>query len=135
MALFNWSDNYSVSVAEMDSQHKKLLDILNELYEAMNQRKGNEILNKVLTDLINYTRMHFAAEERYMQTHNYPGYNDQKKEHDFFIEKIKGFQSDLNAGKLTLSIEISTFLKNWLVNHISVVDKKYGSFFNAKGLK
>lgn len=135
MSMFNWSDKYSVSVSEMDNQHKELMNILNELYDAMSARKSNEVLSSVITKLLNYTRKHFTAEEMYMQKYNYPAYANQKKEHDFFVNKIQEFQKDLNAGKLTLSIDISTFLKNWLVNHISVEDKKYGSFFNAKGIK
>lgn len=134
MALFNWSDKYSVSVAEMDNQHKELVNILNEIFDAMSERKSNEVLGKIIAKLVNYTRMHFSAEERYMQKYNYPGYAGQKREHDAFIAKIQTFQNDFNAGKLTLSLDVSSFLKNWLIQHISVEDKKYGSFFNQKGL-
>ncbi len=135
MAMFNWNDKYSVSVLEMDTQHKELINILNELYDAMSARKSNEILSSVITKLLNYTRKHFSAEELYMQKYSYPAYPTQKKEHDFFVSKIQNFQKDLNAGKLTLSLDVATFLKDWLVNHICVEDKKYGSFFNTKGLK
>ncbi len=135
MAMFNWSDKYSVNVAEMDNQHKELLNILNELYDAMSARKSNEVLGTVITKLLNYTRKHFSIEEAYMQKFNYTGYPTQKREHEFFIGKIQEFQKDLAAGKLTLSLDISTFLKNWLINHISVEDKKYSSVFNAKNLR
>ena len=135
MAVFVWSDKYSVKVNEMDSQHKKLLDILNDLYEAMQKGQAAASLSKLVGDLLTYTQRHFSAEERYMQQYGYPKYAEQKKEHDFFISKIKKYQADLAAGKTSFSVDMSVFLKNWLVNHISVVDKEYGPFFNGKGLK
>lgn len=135
MALFNWSDKYSVGVMELDNQHKELVNILNEIFDAMSARKSNETLGKIISKLVNYTKVHFSTEEKYMQKYNYSGYNSQKREHDAFIDKIQTFQRDFNAGKLTLSLDVSSFLKNWLVQHISVEDKKYESFFNQKGLK
>lgn len=134
MSLFNWSDNYSVKVTELDNHHKELINILNELYDAMSQRRGNEVLGGVINRLISYTRSHFATEERYMQKFSYPAYTEHKKEHEAFLAKVQDFHKGFLAGELMLSMEVSTFLKNWLVNHISGVDKKYGSFFNEKGL-
>lgn len=135
MALFNWSDKYSVGVIELDNQHKELVNILNEIFDAMSAGKSNEALGRIISKLVNYTRIHFSTEEKYMQKYNYPGYSAQKREHDAFIEKIQNFQKDFNSGKLTLSLDVSSFLKNWLIQHISGEDKKYESFFNQKGLK
>lgn len=135
MPVFTWSDKYSVSVNQMDSQHKKLIDIINELYDAMQAGKASTALSKIVGDLLNYTKQHFTAEEKYMLQYDYPKYAAQKKEHDFFIEKIKKYQADLDSGKTTFSVDMSVFLKNWLVNHISVVDKEYGPFFNEKGMR
>lgn len=53
-------------------QHKKLVSMVNEMYQAMSQGKGNDVVGKVLNDLIAYTRTHFAAEEKLMQTNGYP---------------------------------------------------------------
>lgn len=135
MPVFTWNDKYSVSVGEMDNQHKKLIDILNNLYDSMQQGQSGSALSRIVGDLLNYTRQHFSAEERIMQQHNYPKYDAQKKEHEFFIEKIKKYQEDLDSGKTSFSVDMSVFLKNWLVNHISVVDKEYGPFLNSKGVK
>lgn len=135
MPVFTWDNKYSVSVSEMDNQHKKLIDIINNLYDAMQQGQTGTALSRIIGDLLSYTRQHFSAEERIMQQHDYPKFAAQKKEHDFFIEKVKKYQDDLNSGKTSFSVDMSVFLKNWLVNHISVVDKEYGSFFNQKGIK
>lgn len=135
MSVISWNDKYSVQVNEMDNQHKELIIILNELYDAMSSGKSNQVLSSVLLKLLNYTRKHFAAEELFMHKCGYPGYESQKREHAAFITKIQEFQSSFNAGKITLSLDISTYLKNWLVNHISIEDKKYGAFASSKGIK
>ena len=135
MAFFTWNDKYSVGVTELDLQHKQLIKILNELFDGMSAGKTNEILGKILAQLIAYTKTHFATEEKYMQVYGYPAIAEHKKEHESFANKVVAFQKDFSAGKLSLSLEVSTFLKNWLVQHISVNDKKYGPFFNSKGLK
>ncbi len=135
MSMINWSDKYSVNVSEMDNQHKELVNILNELYDAMMAGKSNAVLSPVIAKLINYTRKHFAAEELFMQKYAYPAYESHKREHAAFIMKVQEFQTNFNAGKITLSLDISNFLKNWLVNHISIEDKKYGTYAMAKGAK
>ena len=134
MAFLTWSDNYSVKIREIDAQHMELVNILNELYEAMSEKRGNDVLGRVISRLISYTKQHFSAEERYMVKYGYPDYQSHKKEHDAFTEKVLAFDNDFRAGKVALSISLTSFLKTWLLQHISGVDKKYSAFFNEKGL-
>ena len=48
MAMITWSDNLSVNVGEIDMQHKKLVVMINELYDAMKIGKGKETVQKEL---------------------------------------------------------------------------------------
>jgi len=66
MAFLNWSESYSTGIATIDLQHKKIVSFLNELYEAMQNGQGKDVVGKVLADLVIYTKTHFAAEERLM---------------------------------------------------------------------
>ncbi len=134
MALFNWDDKYSVGVRELDNQHKTLVQLLNELFEAMQEKRSNEVLGNIIFKLINYTKTHFASEESYMQRYDYPELEAQKKEHAEFTQKVLAFKSDFDAGRVALSVSITSFLKDWLVSHISGSDKKYGPFLNSKGV-
>lgn len=70
--LFPWSDTYGVKIAIVDSQHKVLVDLINELHRAMITRKGKESLGGVLASLIKYTKSHFAAEEGLLRANQYP---------------------------------------------------------------
>lgn len=135
MALIKWDDSFKVNVAKIDQQHQTLVNMNNELNEAMTQGKGKEVLGKIVNGLISYTASHFKTEEDYFKQFRYPEADSHKNEHIAFVEKVTEFKEGFEKGKMSLSIEVMTFLSNWLRNHIKVVDKKYSQFFNEKGLK
>lgn len=135
MAVFTWKEEYSVNIREIDDQHKVLVGMVNELHEAMAKGKGKEVLGKILARLIDYTAKHFAVEEKMMLQHEYPEYQDHKAKHDKMAGKVLALQKEYQQGKLQLSIEVSTFLQDWLNKHILGTDKKYSPFLNAKGVQ
>jgi hemerythrin len=125
MALFTWKETLSVGVAEFDTQHKRWLEIINELHEAMRVGKGKDILEQVFRELVQYTRVHFSAEEKYLTSTKYPAFTQHKALHDQLTAKILDFQKQLQAGKVALTLQVMNTLKDWLVNHIMEEDKKY----------
>jgi len=135
MAFFNWEDRFSVGIAEIDMQHQKLVQMLNELYDAMKAGKGNEMVGKILGDMIQYTAGHFATEERYMKLHDYPDFAAHKKEHDTLTQQVLDLQKQFKSGQAALSMKVGTFLKSWLVNHISGTDMGYSPYLRSKGMK
>ena len=135
MALIRWNDSYSVGVEEFDSQHKKLVDLINELHDAMKKGKSKDVLLHILGELANYTKVHFTLEEKYMKKYNYPDLTSHHGIHVQFVEKVLDFKDSYSSGSRILSMEIMHFLKDWLLNHIKGTDKEYTKFFNEKGLK
>lgn len=135
MAMITWSDTLSVNVGEIDTQHKKLVVMINELYEAMKVGKGKEVTGKILVGLVSYTATHFNQEEKYFTKFGYPDADNHKKEHAAFVKKVTDFKNEFETGKVTLTIEVMNFLSDWLFKHIKITDKKYSKFFNEKGLK
>ena len=131
MALIEWSNALSVGVPEMDQQHKRLVDMLNQLYDAMGQGKGDDVKNAILNDLIMYTKVHFASEERLMQTYGYPDFAAHKRLHDDLTAKAVQLKQKLDTGQMVASVMLSSFLKDWLKKHINQMDKKYGQFICA----
>jgi len=144
MAYFKWDQSYSVNVAEMDRQHKQLVNLINRMYEAIEQgRQGNpltsairemEAQGHVINELVKYTSYHFSTEEKHMLNYDYPEYDLHKREHDKFIDRIESFKRTLHDGEGVHSSEIVEFLKKWLTGHIMGLDKKYGPYFNDRGL-
>lgn len=135
MALIDWNSNLSVSVAEIDRQHQQLVNIVNELNDAMKGGKAKDILDGILVKLIKYTQDHFSTEERYFDKFNYPDSAAHKNEHRALVQQVSDFKKKFDEGGVGLSVQIMDFLSNWLKNHIQGTDKKYTACFNANGLK
>ncbi len=135
MPLIDWDDSYSVSVAEIDGQHKQLVAMINQLHQAMLTGQNKQALSGIISGLASYAGTHFALEEKYFEKFNYLGSAMHKFEHQNFVKKVKEFQTQFDSGKAMLSLEVMDFLKNWLLNHIKVQDKKYSKCFNENGLK
>jgi hemerythrin len=134
MALIVWSKDLSVNVSEIDKQHHKLVDFINELHDAMLKGKSKEILNEIIKGLAEYTVIHFKTEEALLEKYNYPDLEIQKKEHVLFVKKVSEFREGFKNERFGLSIEIMTFLSDWLKNHINGSDKNYSAFLNEKGV-
>ena len=130
-----WKNEYSVNIRQIDIQHKKLVELINDLHEAMSAGKAKDVLEKILGELVAYTKFHFSKEEELMEMAGYPGLLHHRLKHKELTGKVFQFQSDYHAGKFSISIEVMSFLKDWLINHIQKIDKEYGPFLNSHGIK
>lgn len=134
MSAIVWDPEFSVNIKVIDEQHKKLVDTINMLYDAMSEGKGSTVLADIFNNLAEYTTVHFATEEDFMIRFSYPDYEEHKSAHESCVTKVSDFQRRFNKGEVSLSIELVTFLVNWLHNHLLEMDQKYKTFFNEKGL-
>jgi len=134
MAFFDWKEEYSVNIREIDHQHQKLVAMINELHEAMGKGKGREALGSILKDLMSYTKTHFATEERLMKSHGYPDYEIHKAKHNKMTEGVLRNIAKFESQELTNLIEVFQFLKDWLQKHIMQTDMGYSGFLNSKGI-
>ena len=123
--MITWSEKYSVKNNLIDSQHKKLILLVNQLHTAMKEGKGRDALQTVLDELVSYTQEHFKDEEAMMVRGKFPGYNLHKIEHENLTKKAASLQEQYRSGKTPLTLDVMTFLSDWLVNHIEGSDKKY----------
>ncbi|KJR40703.1 methyl-accepting chemotaxis sensory transducer [Candidatus Magnetoovum chiemensis] len=129
-----WSDALSINVKGFDDQHKKLVAMVNRLYKAMKSGAANKALDKILTELIDYTVKHFNAEQEAMKEHAYPELDLHILEHEKLKAQVVAFYNDFKEGKAMLSTKLMNFLKDWLGDHILKTDAKYAKHFNRKGI-
>ena len=135
MKLIEWDENLSVKIDSIDEQHKVLVDMINDFYEKIRTKAANELISELIKKMKNYTVVHFATEERYFKQYNYPDFENHKREHQDFVDKVVDLEKRFNSGKIVLSFEITNFLKEWLINHIQGTDMKYTNFLIQKGVK
>lgn len=134
MSAIEWSERYSVKVAEIDEQHRQLIAMINRLHDAMLANKGRELQREIVTQMVEYTHFHFATEEQYMRSFGFAGYYEHKKEHEQFAAEAALLMEGVDHGSLVLTLEVMTLLKDWLQNHILGTDKEYSGLFKANGL-
>lgn len=132
MPLITWDPaKYSVHVDTIDDQHHVLIDLINQLHDAMRVAKSREMVPSTLDALLKYTREHFSYEEVHMRDIRYPDYQGHKEEHEEFVAKVDQFIKDYHAGRAGLSFTIINFLRDWLLHHIMESDKKYSDFVKS----
>lgn len=134
-ALFRWSDAFRVGVEEIDRQHRKLIDLVNELHREMSQRRGSEALGRIVQGLVNYIETHFAYEEKLMTEHGYPEAQAHRAAHQKLAEQVREFQRRLEAGDTNMLTALLTFLSEWLTKHIQGADRAFAPFLNGKGVQ
>jgi hemerythrin-like metal-binding protein len=127
-----WSNALMVGHPTIDRDHQKLVDLLNRLYEAMQSGKGTKVCDQVLSELIAYTKSHFATEEQLMAASQYPKFREHKAMHTQLVNDVMDFKSRLDGGSTTLSVSLFKFLKDWLANHILASDRDLVAALKAR---
>lgn len=134
-----WGEKYLTDISEMDEHHEKLVDIVNRLYssvfECESLEREHELTGIILQELLDYTSYHFAAEEQLLQQYEYPDIAEQIDGHKVFINKLNGLLVLHRQGVQALSFPTFEFLRDWLINHIAGVDKKFGPYLVSKGVR
>ncbi|MDP2794935.1 MAG: bacteriohemerythrin [Sulfurisoma sp.] len=128
--LVAWQDDFGLGLTEIDDQHKSLFDLINRLWAAVVGRADTAEMMAILAELEHYTLSHFAAEETFMRVIDYPGFAEHKKAHEAFVGRLGEEKKSILAGK-HFSLEMLRFLKDWLINHIMVMDRAYAEVHAA----
>ena len=130
-----WDNSYSVGFNPIDEQHKVLVSMTNELFQACEQGviAADMAFLQIIQKALDYAETHFTDEEEYLSEANYPYLDEQKEQHENFVEEVQKSIEEFEAGNIE-PIYLARFLKNWLLNHIAVFDKKYAPYLTKLGL-
>jgi len=131
MPLITWTDALSVGVTSIDTQHQKLVSMLNDLYAAVVALRGQSEIVAILSSMVAYSQEHFTFEKSEMVRCRYPEEKLHRAEHHAFIAFAEQTEAKMKAGEFVSSVELLGYLRDWLTNHIQNVDKKYGSCLQA----
>ncbi len=132
MTLIEWSEKLAVGVGEMDSQHKKLIDMINKVHELIEQGKGEEAREFFINEITRYLEEHLKAEEEFMKSINYPEFERHKQAHDNFRKVMSEFIPKIKEGDCKEFRSAVALSWSWLYSHILKFDKRYGEFYNKR---
>lgn len=131
MSTLEWQDRYSVGVDEIDADHHEIIQIINKLDEVMSSGKARDGLPSIMARLTDYTRAHFHREDMLMVEYQYPAIERHREAHKEFIAEFGKIQAALVRGNYAISISLFSLLRNWLIDHIMVVDRDLGKHINV----
>jgi hemerythrin len=129
-----WKAEYSVGIKSLDDDHKHLIFLLNQFKTAYDYDTSAEFERQALEQLVEYTRFHFTREEGMMQEAGYVDFTEHKKQHERMIAQVEEFVGLYKREGHDSLNEVSTYLTNWLINHINGTDKQYTQAMLDKGL-
>ena len=131
--FISWSDTLSVGIEMIDKQHKHLVALTNQLYQAC--RCGGNVrdivFKETMSRMVEYIRFHFASEQKLLQSVNYPHYTEHKSEHDSLVKKVLETTKNYGGNKRFVPNNFVRFLRDWIVSHIAHEDKKFGFYIMA----
>ncbi len=129
-----WRDSYSVGIKELDSQHRQLLELINEISKADDTGTPIASCFAILNSMIRYAEEHFTTEERYLENNAYPKCFEQKRAHEKFVQETFYKARQLEEGVLTIG-GITMYLEDWYKDHILGFDQDYKAFFEKRSVK
>lgn len=133
--MLKWKDEYALGIDRIDSQHKKLVDIGEQVYKLMIKEGDHydEIIT-LLQELRDYTVYHFKTEEEMFSKYDeFVGADAHKFQHKLFVKKIEKYFEDLemiDSEQNKVLLDLITFISDWLIKHIVVSDKEYTQYMN-----
>lgn len=132
--MIKWDDSLLIGIKDIDDEHYRMIKEFSTLYEKTNQGEGYESYGNLLKFLDDYAKNHFAQEESFQRSINYPFVDVHIKYHNEFREKVKTLIAEHRDQAISNEdlIKLDLMVKDWLVNHIMTVDKELGEYY--KGL-
>ncbi|MDR2128756.1 MAG: bacteriohemerythrin [Burkholderiaceae bacterium] len=123
MTRLVWTKDLDTGIAEIDSQHRRIVDYINKLYELRNS-PDREALGEVIGETVDYTMSHFAFEESLLESAGYLFVGPHKKVHELFTRRVSEYQTRFQAGE-NVTVDLHGLLSRWLFNHIRNEDHGY----------
>ena len=126
----SWEHRFSINIPLIDSQHKKLIDLANELHKACryDTASAKEQFRNTIREAVAYVQYHFSVEEQLMTKTAYKEFAEHKKHHTEFIQEVLDNVAAFESGKKFIPNQFVRFLRDWVLSHIAIVDIKLGEY-------
>ena len=131
MPHLEWNESLKVRVDELDRQHRRFIEMANDLHDALMEGDLGQVedtRDNTLRNLQDYLRDHFGKEEVYMEKIGYPDIGTHREAHRSFAREVEGYVDALASGDMVLNSEIMKTMLNWIFAHIATEDARYRDF-------
>lgn len=124
MEIFSWKESFNTGIDEVDEQHKRFMDCLNDCHRQFAVGGNKKVEAGLLFKLRKYAEEHFAYEEEFMLLRGYEGRPAQVRQHQFFRTQLAELEVGVAKG-YDNTMALLDFLRDWFLTHILEEDRKY----------
>ena len=124
MPLLTWKPEFAVGVPSVDYEHEQMINLINEVYDEMDNRRDAASLEQFLGDVLFAISAHFALEERMMRDAAYVEYIEHKEDHEELLEQIRDLMDDFADHPDTGFATLRERLADWFKQHFATFDAR-----------
>lgn len=132
--LCRMTRDYDVGVVRMNDEHLRIFEYINSLHGRIKDKAAAKDLLGTLREFADFTRQHFMREEELMTRASYPGLSAQQRAHQKLLKQVGEFITGVETSEKVDLIGMLAFFREWLIDHILVMDKKYSAHLNERGI-
>jgi hemerythrin len=132
MTFLSWRKDYEIGVAQIDAEHRCLVDLVNAFHETYLRGDSRKEIPHLLNQLVAYAEEHFQHEEKVMGDNDYPLLDKQREQHSELVSSIFAINERFAADQARAGSETLQFIKSWLLDHIVKHDMDIGDFLRRK---
>lgn len=126
-SLVEWNSLLAIDHDEIDGEHQAMIDLLNQLHEAVEAEKQTRVSN-LLEQFSCVAMQHFATEERLMREIAYPHLERHKAQHDEFAERAQSLHEQILLGRIVLDEKLTEVIREWMLDHFQGEDRELGQY-------
>jgi len=124
MSLITWKEEFSVGVAEVDFEHRELIELINSLHSSARPGAGRDAVIESLGEIFAQIASHFALEEKMMRASLYPGFLEHKQDHETLLDDLRDIMDEVEDDGEYDEAQLSIDLERWFSDHFRTHDAK-----------
>jgi len=124
MSRLQWRDEFSVGIAEIDHEHRELIELINGLQKDLRARDDVDKILESLGEIYAQIAAHFALEERMMRKTRYPAYAEHKEDHETLMDDLRDIMDGVEDDGILDETQLTDDLDRWFSDHFRTHDAK-----------
>lgn len=124
MALIEWRTEFETGIAEVDAEHRDLIELINALHQEIRDKADSHTISAFLGEVFARIAAHFALEETVMRKHAYDDYPAHKAEHERLLDEIRDIMDAYEAGTVDCDAALSGTVRDWFIDHFKLKDAR-----------
>ena len=124
MTLINWKADFEIGIAEVDYEHRELIELINGLHDVMQVGADQVQVVDLLGEIYAQIASHFALEEKMMRESRYPYFEPHKDDHETLLDDLRDIMDEIEDDGSFDHARLSNDLNRWFGDHFATHDAR-----------